>query len=108
MKLDWDYSKDMDINKVWAQAYYLFKKGDFNYQLTNIEIIENDKANIDFLVRTPELELVQKYYSPGTSSVGCEFMTATEITNKLTRLTLGSVKAQCKQCREGSYYVWAM
>ena len=91
-EIDWDYSKDMDINKVWAQAYYLFKKGDFNYQLTNIEIIENDKANIDFLVRTPELELVQKYYSPGTSSVGCEFMTATEITNKLTRLTLGSVK----------------
>ena len=65
-KIDHDYSKKIDINKVWAQAYHLFKETNFNYQLTPAEIEENEQANKTFIIRSPEMELIQKFMIPAT------------------------------------------
>jgi predicted P-loop ATPase len=75
--IDWDYKTTIDIDKVYAQAYYLFKSGAFNYHLTGEEIRENEKRNKDFQVLTIERELLEKYLDNGT--IGNGFMTPTEI-----------------------------
>jgi len=106
-RIDWcqtpgerNYKTDIDINKVWAQAYHLFKETDFNYQLTPAEIEENEKANKTFLIRSPEMELIQKYFTPATKQeydkqVGNDeihFRTATEILTEINQKNMGNIK----------------
>jgi len=90
--INWDYKKDFDIDKIWSQAYHLFKNG-FDYELSPNEIVENEIANQSFLVRTPEMELLQLYFFPATdNTINSEFLTATEITNKLAVKVSGTIK----------------
>ncbi len=75
--IDWNYTK-IPIDLVWAQAYYLYKNG-YDYQLTSIEIKENEKANKAFLINTKEMELVMKYLKPGSKEKHDVFFSAMEI-----------------------------
>lgn len=85
-KINWAYTNDLSIDKIWAQAYYLFKSGEFEYNLTAKEIKENEQANTQFIIRTPELELLQKIYSPSDEGIeGSMFKTATEILEELNK-----------------------
>jgi hypothetical protein len=96
--IDWDYNKDIDINKVWAQAYHLLMKTDFEYQLNANEIKRNEEANKTFLIRSPEMELIHKYFAPATKEQhkdqkhGVEFMTASEIVTYLQNKIHGNIK----------------
>ena len=98
--INWDYKKDIDINNVWAQAYHLFKYTDFDYQLNPAEIAENEVANQSFLIRTPEMELIQKYLEPSSreefykNEYGepVKFMTATDVTIFIHNKNIGSIK----------------
>ena len=96
--INWDYNKEIDINKVWAQAYHLFNNTQFNYQLTTEEIVENENANKTFLIRSPEMELIQMYLIPGNKR-GYEsipeqvkFMTATSILTYLNEKNRSNVR----------------
>jgi len=90
--IDWNYTKDIDINLVWSQAYTMFKDG-AEYQLTRTEIQENEIANKNFLIRTPEMELIQLYFEPSDEfNTDAIFMTPTEITKCINEKTLNSVK----------------
>jgi hypothetical protein len=80
-KINWNYKTDVDINRVWAQAYYLFNDG-FKFELTEIEVAENETANDEFTQVTPEYELVQKYFEPSDQQFGT-FLTTTEIGQEL-------------------------
>lgn len=82
--IDWNYSKDpdTDINKIWAQAYHLFKNGEA-YKLTNEEIIENERANEQFLSLPPEYDLLTTYYSPANSKEYDGFYTTTDFLKAL-------------------------
>jgi len=42
--IDWNYSKEIDMDQVWAEAYFLFKSG-FNSDLTKDEILESEERN---------------------------------------------------------------
>lgn len=90
-KINWDYCKDIDINKVWAQAYHLLNNAEFEYQMTAEEIRENEEANKSFLIRTPEMELIQKYFVPADKEDdgkhGVVFMTASDIVTYLQVMT---------------------
>lgn len=98
--INWDYKKDIDINKVWAQAYHLFNNTDFDYQLSTSEIAENEEANKAFLIRSPEMELIQKYLIPSTREKfekdeygqPVKFMTATDIMTLIQLKNAGSIK----------------
>ena len=96
--IDWDYNKKIDINKVWAQAYYLFKNTSFDYQLTPEEIVENENSNKTFLIRSPEMELIQMYLIPGNKRLyestpeKVEFMTATTILTYLNEKNRSNIK----------------
>ncbi len=98
--INWDYKKDIDINKVWSQAYHLFQTTKFNYQLTPAEIAENELANKTFLIRSPEMELIQKYLDPSSKSEfdnqsfdePVKFWTATEVGTFIQHKSAGSIK----------------
>lgn len=98
--IDWNYKKEIDINKVWSQAYHLFKSTNFNYQLSPSEILENEVANKAFLIRSPEMELIQKYLYPSTLekfqknvfNEPVKFMTATDIAGFIQIKSGGSIK----------------
>ena len=65
---------------------------------TKNEIVENENANKTFLIRSPELELIQMYLTPGNKSLyesapeKVEFMTATEILTYLNEKNRSNIK----------------
>lgn len=64
--ISYDYSnyatgqKNIDINKVWAQAWHLYKSG-FNYNLDDKEREKRDINNREFETMTEEKQLMLKY-----------------------------------------------
>lgn len=89
--INWDYQKDIDIDMVWSQAYILFKSG-FKYQLNEDEIHENETVNKDFQITTPEMELIQQNYLPGTKEKNEIFYTASEMQHNLMKKYENNVK----------------
>ena len=57
--------KDIDIDRVWAQAYHLYKTG-FKYEMSSAEIKENEDANSKHQFLTNEVELIQQKYIPSS------------------------------------------
>jgi hypothetical protein len=101
--INWNYNKEIDINKVWAQAYHLFKNTEFDYQLTSAEIDENEEANKTFLIRSPEMELIQRCLIPATKDdydkdphepqhKEIKFMTSTDILKGLSAKSHSNIK----------------
>jgi len=91
--INWDYSTDPEtnINKVWAQAYHLYRNGE-TYDLTMEEIAENELANNEFLNLPSEYDLIQMYYSPGNLKDHDGFYTSTDFINELNIHTRNNVK----------------
>jgi len=77
VSINWDYMK-LDVNKVWAQAYALYKSG-FKFQLTAEEIKANESRNEQYQQISMEYEYVQAYLSPGTPFDHNDFLTTTQI-----------------------------
>jgi predicted P-loop ATPase len=75
--INWDY-KNLDIDKVWSQAYALYKSG-FKFQLSADEIKENESRNEQFQQLTNEYEYVQMYLSPGNGLDNDAFWNTTQI-----------------------------
>lgn len=87
--INFDYNKHIDINRVWAQAYHLFKSG-FKYELTPQEIQENESANANHRIVTAEQESIQSNFVPSLKGeLGSEFKTATDIKRMLDHLYPG-------------------
>ena len=77
-KINFNYSLEINIDKVWSQAYFnAYKREGFNPELTLADISENEKRNERFTQMTLEQEMVNKFYEPSDNLE--EFMTATEV-----------------------------
>ncbi|WP_437372209.1 VapE domain-containing protein [Maribacter litoralis] len=86
-KIDFAYSKEMDIKQVWAQAYHLaYSDPDFNPELTILDIQENEERNKRYTKLTSEQEIVAKYYEKSTDMK--DFKTASDIMVATGRLNL--------------------
>jgi predicted P-loop ATPase len=83
-KINFDYSKDIDINDIWRQAYSLYKQG-FQYQLTTEELEENENANKQYTVISAEMELIPKFFKRGTKEKHDLFLTASDILNEISK-----------------------
>lgn len=88
--INWNYKKEIDINRVWAQALYLANDPTFEPELTRDDIAENEQRNRDFQILSIERELINKafqvpHYSDGECSRirDAIFMTSTEIMQHL-------------------------
>lgn len=86
--IDWDYSKEIDINEVYAEAYFLFKSG-FNADLTKEEILESEERNKRFHVLTVEREQIVKLFDFDFEEHPDNFKTATEIMQEIINLSNG-------------------
>ncbi|WP_338815172.1 VapE domain-containing protein [Bernardetia sp. Wsw4-3y2] len=86
--INFAYSKEVDINQVWAQAYSYYKKqGAQKFEMTREEIQENERANKQFSNNSIEEDLLQKYFTPSTKTEPtAEFFTATDFLTTLHEL----------------------
>ena len=89
--IDWNYSKEIDIDLVWAQAYDLYKNK-FPYELTAAEIEENEQENKKHQRLTLEMDLIQRYYYPGTKTDSDAFYTASDFMKYLPEKLGASIK----------------
>lgn len=86
-KIDFSYSKEVQIDLVWAQAYYLaYKEPSFNPELSIQDIRENEERNVKYTKLTTEQELVAKYFERSDSME--DFVTATDVLVSLGCLNL--------------------
>jgi hypothetical protein len=78
------YSKNIDINQVWAQAYSLLNNG-FKFTLTQEEIYYSENNNKkSYMKTTLEEELILRYYSPAEKGTEkSTFLTTTDIMLRL-------------------------
>lgn len=90
-KINFDYTKDIDINDIWRQAYSLYLRG-FVYQLSLEEIAENETINKTFLINTPEMDLIPKYFKPATRENNDAFLTSTDI---LSHISIANSNIKC-------------
>lgn len=90
-EIDWNYAKEVDIDKVFAQAYYLFRNS-FDYNLSANEVKENEEYNRQFLINSSEKELVTKFLEPGTKENHKYFWTATDVLLYISNVTENRVK----------------
>lgn len=83
VSIDWKYSNKIDINKVYSQAYSLYKSGNFNYDMTYDDIQENERRNKQFYMSTIEKELIEKYFEADLIKNPSNFYQATDVLGKL-------------------------
>lgn len=85
--LNFNYSNEVNIDRVWSQAYHLaYKDKSFNPELTLKDIEENEIRNKKYASLTTEQELIAKYYERSTDIA--HFVTASDVLIKLNTLNL--------------------
>jgi len=89
--IDWNYTKEIRIDDAWAQAYALYRSG-FSCDVTAEEVAENESETRQFIQVTPEMELLLKYYEPGTKESHDLFRSTGEIEMGLKEATNGLIK----------------
>ncbi len=86
-RIDFAYSKEVDINMVWSQAYHLaYSDPTFNPELTIDDIQENEERNKRYTKLTSEQELIAKYYEKSTDMK--DFKTASDVLVTTSRLNI--------------------
>jgi len=92
LAIDQDYNnyqtgvRNIDINKVWAQAYTLYKSG-FDFTLTKEEAQHRDALNKSYELSSEEKDLVVQYFGIVDDKRLGVFHTPTEILLKLQDFT---------------------
>ncbi|UWY29362.1 virulence-associated E family protein [Flavobacterium sp. TR2] len=86
-RLNFKYSKEINMDDVWSQAYYLaYCDKNFEPELTQQDVIDNEKRNEKYTSLTIEQETVIKYFEKSDNTI--DFYTATEIMTKLIPIGL--------------------
>lgn len=62
LNINWGYKKEIDIDKVWSQAYALYQDLEFNDQLTADEAFYRDAKNKDYEINDYEKELIKRHF----------------------------------------------
>lgn len=77
-RVNFNFIKEIDIDKVWAQAYHLaYSISGYNAELTVDELKENEERNKKYRSRTMEEELISQYFEESTNID--ESMNATDV-----------------------------
>lgn len=76
-KIDFNYSKEVNVNNLWAQAYAL-ALSNFDCELSIDDLKINEDRNSPFKIVSTEQELISKYFYPPKIDDG-KFMTATDV-----------------------------
>ena len=86
--INWEYSKVVNMDLVYSQAYSLFKSG-FDYKVTPEELAENEKSNEKHTVQTKEMSAILEHFSKVKDEDFCDafFWTPRRIAMELENLT---------------------
>ncbi|HYD19999.1 MAG TPA: VapE domain-containing protein [Flavipsychrobacter sp.] len=90
LKISDSYNK-VDIDQLWSQVLSLYQD-ETEMNITLDEIKENEEANARHQVMTAEMELIQKYFSPGSQEKNSAFYTSTDIVDHLSKLVSVSIR----------------
>ena len=82
--IDYNYSKKININDLWSQAYYLAHDITFKETMTPEEIRKNEENNQKFLISDGITDIIQSEIQPGCATD--TFMNASDILEYLKRL----------------------
>jgi len=94
-KINFNYSKEMDIRNVWTQAYHLaYADKQFNPELTIQDVSENEERNKKYTKFTIEQELILKYFTKSNHEE--DFVTASDV-----MITLSSLNVRLNQINIG-------
>jgi hypothetical protein len=78
LEIDFNYYKEIKMDKVWAQAYYnAFERKNYNPELTVEDLIENEKRNEKFKQVSLEQEIIISHFEKSENQN--DFLTATDI-----------------------------
>lgn len=78
LEINFNYSKEININQVWAQAYFnASERKNYNPELTAEDILENEKRNEKYKQVSLEQEIILTYFEKSENKN--EFLTATDI-----------------------------
>jgi predicted P-loop ATPase len=81
--INFAYKTEIDINKVWAQAYAL-SKTNFDCELSFKDVQENEKRNSKYTTLSPEHEIISKYFRIPENEANQQFMTSSDIMHYLS------------------------
>lgn len=81
--IDFGYSKHVDIDQVWSQAYALYKQ-EFDFELTKKEKAIRENRNKGYEKGSAERDLIARFLVPAEEE-DHRFKTNTEIMNILTK-----------------------
>ncbi len=81
-----EYTHNIDINKVYAQALQLHKSG-FRHWFNQEEIKEINANNEQYQLRSPEEELLLTWFEPATKENANAFYNASQIAVRLAELS---------------------
>jgi predicted P-loop ATPase len=90
------YSKNIDIDLVYSQAYYLLNNG-FEYLVTKQDLEQSETNNKSHLISSIEQDIIQEYLEPSDKENGF-FATTGMIYNKVSELV--TVKLNSKKFGE--------
>lgn len=83
--IDFDYSKEINLNQVWAEAYELYRDG-YDYNLTREEIADNEEVANRYKSTNVEQDLIRKYFKPSSSDDNGIFVRNSDIIGMLQEL----------------------
>jgi len=81
-RINFKYSQDIPIDRLWAQAMHLLSTG-FKYQLTPEEVAQNEFSNSRHRIISVEEDLLQRNYTLGSKDNHSAFYSSTEILEAL-------------------------
>ncbi|MVM34861.1 hypothetical protein GO755_32835 [Spirosoma sp. HMF4905] len=81
----------VDMNKVWAQAYYLFKEG-FPVQLSKDDIAHSESNNARYGRDSVEYQMILQYYTPCTKEQGGTHLQPYKMAERLTQLSNNTIR----------------
>ena len=87
--INFDYSKNIDIDLVWAQAYTLFRQGE-EYKLSKEDIKENEVSNEQYQKNTIEFDLLQEHFEEDKEREKNNFCNSTGVLLLLKAKTIGA------------------
>jgi predicted P-loop ATPase len=82
--IDWDYSKKVDIDQLWAEAYTAYLAGE-TWELTFKEVADAKKINEEYKIEDPLDSMVKKYFNVVPNQTN-DWLSTCEILDILERL----------------------
>ena len=82
-KINWNYSKEFNIDNFWSQAFALSQDERFCAELNHDDVRTNELRNNKFQIVSSEQESILKHFTLPIAGEEQEFMTATDILNYL-------------------------